>query len=196
MSSDRVIGLVGTFYKTAGGRLTLDSLTTFTNEWSNYARSYYVSRTGYDVDYSRRFGYLFHESSGGGENFVEVSGIYFASGKIEIKEEPAKFVDAHDKPPWKSKKTIAIRQRNKTRRLKKLPKAFDMTHCDNLLEWLEYNAIDADAVWCSICKDYFPGSDDWNFCEHLWWCDKSGNYSTPSERCKCKNREECRNEEQ
>lgn len=191
MNSERTIGLVGTFYKTSGKRLTLDSLTVITEEVSRHDGKTYRGRDGYDVDWSKAFGYIFHNSSGGGEHTVEVSGIYFASGEVEVKEKPAEFVDAHDKPPWKSKRTKAIRERNKTRRLAKLPKAFDMTGVGNLLEWLQQNGIEGDAVYCSICRDYFPGTDDWNLCKHCWWCAKIGDYSTPSERCKCKDREEC-----
>lgn len=189
-----LIGLVGTFFKSAGGRLTLDSLTTFTNEHSDYYKKHYVSRTGYDVDYSRRFGYLYHESSGGGDNTVEVSGIYFTSGKIDIKEKPAQFVDVHDKPPWRGKGTKAIRKRNRTRRLSVLPKAFDMEGCEDLLDWLGRNAIESGAVYCSTCKDYFPGYQECDMCGHIWWCEKTGWWSTPSERCNCNNREACEND--
>jgi hypothetical protein len=189
--SERTIGIVGTFYKTAGKRLTLDSITVLTESVSRHDGKTYRGRDGYDVDWSREYGYIFHNSSGGGEKTVEVSGIYFASGDVKIKEKPAEFVDVHDKPPWKGKKTLAIRKRNKTRRLAKLPKAFDMTGVSDLLAWLQYNGIEADAVYCSTCHDYFPGTDDWNLCEHCWWCSKTGWYSTPNERCKCKDREEC-----
>jgi hypothetical protein len=133
--------------------------------------------------------------SSGGFHEPEVSGIYFLAGDMKVKEKPCQLVDDRDKPPWKSKRTKAIRERNRTRRLAKLPKAFDMDGFENLLEWLQQNAIEGDAVYCSICRDYFPGTDDWNLCEHCWWCDKTGDYSTPSERCKCKDRDACRNDE-
>lgn len=191
MSFDRVIGCVGTFYKTAGKRLTLDSLTVITEEISRHYGKTYIGIEGYNVDWSRGYGHIYHNSWSGGEKTVSVKGIYFASGDVNIKEEPCEFIDIHDKPPWNGKKTLAIRKRNKTRRLEKLPKAFDMTRAGNLLEWLQNNGIEGDAVYCSICRDYFPGTDDLNLCKHCWWCDKNGEYSTPSERCKCKDREEC-----
>jgi hypothetical protein len=78
--------------------------------------------------------------------------------------------------------------------LPKLPKAF-LREAEvlqpgwDLLDWLEHFAIHGEAVWCSVCHDYYPGEE---LCKHCWWCDKTGWYSTPDERCKCKDQEECR----
>jgi hypothetical protein len=149
----------------------------------------YVGRTIYDVDYSRAYGYLIHMSGFGGSRINEVRGIYWASGNPKVKECPVTLVDSGDKPPWKSRKTLAIRERNRTRRLKRLPKAFDLRSSWDLFDWMENNAIHDDAVWCSTCRDYFPGEQ---LCRHCWWCDKTGWYSTPTEHCSCKSREECR----
>ena len=120
-----------------------------------------------------------------------MTGIYFTSGDVKVKEKPCTWVDGRDKPPWKSKRTKAIRERNRTRSLKKLPKAFDMSDVSNLLEWLQQNAIESDAVYCGVCRDWLPTSEEWRMCKHIWWCDKIGWWSTPNERCKCKSREEC-----
>lgn len=182
-------GVVAEFYKSAGGRFTLFSITTLTKEIARYDGSTYVSRTGYDVEWSRRFGYIWHESSGGGDRVIEVTGPYFTSGDVKVKEKPTRLVDARDKPPWKGKRTLAIRERNRTRRLNKLPKAFALGDGEDLIDWMESNAIDDDPVWCSECRDWVIGE---YLCEHTWWCDKTCWYSTPDERCDCKSREECR----
>jgi hypothetical protein len=182
-------GIVGTFFKDSGGRIRLDSLTAITESVSTWDGKVRTGRDGYDVDWSRTYGcYLFHMSSGGCDMVIPVSGIYWLSGPAQVKEKPCEFIHYADKPPWKSKKTRAIRQRNRTRRLPKLPKYFDVKPGEDLLDWLETNGIQEDAVWCSTCHDHLPGDQ---LCRHCWWCDKTGDYSTPDERCKCKNRDEC-----
>jgi hypothetical protein len=184
-------GIVAEFYKSSGGRLKLFSITTLTPGIDRHDGLTYISRTGYDVELSRRFGYIWHESSWGGERIIEVSGIYFVSGDVEVKETPTQLVDASDEPPWKSSRTLAIRRRNKTRRLSALPKAFAISEGQDLIDWMENNAIADEPVWCSTCRDWVTGND---LCAHTWWCDSTGQYSTPSERCKCKDRDECREE--
>lgn len=178
---------VAEFHKTAGGRLSLFSLTVLSPETARDGRQY-IYRETYDVEHSREYGYIFHQSGGGGGPEVTVDGIYFAAGAVQIKEQPTKLVDARDKPPWRSKATRAIRARNRTRRLRRLPKAFTDGRSADLLEWLQHNAIEGDAVYCSTCRDYRPES---SLCEHCWWCNTAGIWSSPGERCKCKDREEC-----
>lgn len=178
-----------TFHKSDGNRLTLFSVTTLTQEISGHDGRAYLSRTEYDVDYSRRYGYIWRETGGGGNRVIEVRGIYFSSGDIQVREKPTRLVDPLDNPPWKGRRTRAIRQRNRTRRLKALPKAFDLRDGEDLIGWLERNAIEDDAVFCSTCADITTGQD---LCEHTWWCDRTCWYSTPTERCDCKNREQCR----
>jgi hypothetical protein len=190
-----VIGIIGEFYKDSGNRLKLNSLTVITETLKAYDGKVHRGRDGYDVEWSRHYGYMFHNSSGGGAKTVEVSGIYFMSGDVTVEEFPCQFVDHRDRSPFNGKRTKAVRKRNRTRRLPVLPKAFDMDGCANLLEWLEQHAIQSDAVYCSVCRDYYPTSDEWNMCEHIWWCEKTGWWSTPSERCKCKTRELCQGEE-
>lgn len=178
---------VAQFYKDSRGRLTLFSLTAITPAHTSDHRQY-ICRREYDVEHSREYGYIFHMSGGGGSNNVTVSGIYLAAGDVIIKERPTTLVSARDKPPWRSKETRAIRNRNRTRRLHRLPKAFNDGHSLDLLEWLQRHAIEGDAVHCSICRDMFPET---NLCEHCWWCNATGYWSSPSDRCKCKDREEC-----
>lgn len=180
--------IVAEFYKSAGGRVTLDSMTVLAEERGHDGTTY-VRRSIYDVDYSRRYGYLWHMSGFGGDHLNEVRGIYWVSGNPQIKELPTQLVDRRDKPPWTGKRTLVIRRRNRTRRLPKLPKAFDLQPGWDLLDWLENCAIRDEAVWCSKCRDYVSGQE---LCQHCWWCDKTGDYSTPDEPCSCKSREECR----
>lgn len=173
--------IVAEFHKSARGRLTLFALTTITEGVADDGRRY-TMREQYDVDLSRRYGYIFDLTGVGGGPTVEVSGIYFASPGASVKEKPCQLVSADDRPPWRSKKTKTIRERNRTRRLRSLPRSFALERGWDLLTWLEYNAIQGDSVWCSICRDDFPETD---LCEHCWWCDKAGWWSTPSERCEC-----------
>ena len=169
-------GIIAGFHKTQGGRFTLESLTTITLETSRHDGKEYLSHSHYDVDYSRMYGYLYHMSGFGGGPVHPVSGIYFTSGEVQVKEEPAAYVNR------------TIRRINKTRKLKKLPKAFALQDGEDLFGWLTRNGIQDDAVWCSICRDYYPGEQ---LCQHCWWCDKTGWYSTPNERCQCKSRDQC-----
>lgn len=198
MSSRKIkerLAAVAEFHKASNGKLTLFSLVTFERGTEHDGRQY-VLRATYDVDFSRTYGYLFNQSGFGGNNTVSISGIYFACGKVTIKETPCQLVDPLDKPPWRGKKTRTIRERNRTRRLKRLPKAFTSDTAislglkpgEDLLDWLQNNAIEQDAVYCSDCRDFVPGDQ---LCQHCWWCDKISWYSTPAERCKCKDREEC-----
>ncbi len=143
-------------------------------------------RKQYDIEVSRQYGYLYHQSGGGGSGPVKVNGIYFVSGDVEILEGPCQLVDPKDNPPWRGRKTKFIRKRNRTHRLLHPPKQFDLRENQDLLHWLQENAIEQDAVWCSTCRDHLPEE---YLCEHCWWCGKIGWYSTPSERCDCK--EEC-----
>ena len=131
-------GIVALFQKSAGGRLALFSITTLTTENAHDGHTY-RSRTEYDVDWSRQFGYIWHDSGGGGKRVVEVDGIYFTSGDVKVKEEPTTLVDARDKPPWKSRRTLAVRERNRTRRLLKLPKAFALCGGEDLIDWMGRN---------------------------------------------------------
>lgn len=155
--------IVAEFHKSAGGRLTLWAVTTLEDEGHDWR-----SRTQYDVEHSRKYGYLFHQSGGGGGEPINVSGIYFVSGGAKVKENPCDLVDARDRPPWKSKRTRAIRKRNRTRQLRALPKAFDLEPGQDLLDWLQCRGIESDAVHCGVCRDWLPEDDA---CRHVFWCD-------------------------
>lgn len=166
--------IVAQFQRFAG-RIWLWSITVF--EEKTTPRGSYISKTIYDVDYSKKFGYLFHQSGFGGDCSVRVEGLYFVFGDVKINEAPSNFV------------TRKSRRLNPTRRLTKLPPYFDLEPGTDILDWLQHNGIEQDAVYCSICRDYLPG-DSYNLCSHIWWCEKSGWYSTPSEPCGHA-REEC-----
>jgi hypothetical protein len=187
--------LVAEFFKDSGGRVRLNNLTVLQEERSRHDGKVYVSRQYWDVDYSRKYGYLFHMSGCGGDGPIEVRGIYFVKGEPEIAEKEPQWVDARDEAPFEEQpRTQAIRKRNRTRCLATLQKAIDLRESEDILDWLQRNGIEGDSVWCSICRDCFPGSDDWSLCEHCWWCDKTGDYSTPTERCDCKSRDVCRDD--
>jgi hypothetical protein len=173
MSIDRTI--VAEFQKEASGRLVLFALTVFEKDETHF------SRTLYDVDWSKRYGYLFDQSGFGGGSEVEVAGVYFLAGPIDVKitEKPTALVSSVDQPPWRSPATKKIRERNRTRRLKKLPKEFQLEDGADLLDWLRCNGIEQDGVWCSACRDWVPGEE---LCRHTWWCDDSYWYSTPDDR--------------
>lgn len=179
-----VTAIVAEFQKDARGRLELWSLVVFEEE-----RDSYTSRKHYDVEWSKKFdSHLFDYCGAGGGDVVEVSGIYFAQGRVTITETPTTLVHGRDHPPWMSPETQAIRARNRTRRLKGLPRRYRHGHGGNLLGWLRDNGIEGPSVWCSECRDTFP---DNQACEHIWWCDASARYSTPSERCGCATRAVC-----
>lgn len=174
--------IVAEFQKNASKRLMLFALTAIEDHGD------YLYRKLYDVDWSRRFGYLFHQSGAGGVGPVEVSGIYFVSGDVKVRERPCQLVGHDDEPPWRGRSTKIVRARNRTRRLRRLPRSFEPEPGKDLLDWLERHGIQEDAVYCSECRDNVPGDE---LCEHCWWCDQRGWYSTPSERCGCASREIC-----
>jgi hypothetical protein len=181
--------IVAEFHKPSRGPLELFSLTVI-EPCTLHGGGAGISRTTYDVDRSKKFGYIFHESGGGGAlSPVPVSGIYYVRGDIAVKESPCQLVDGRDKAPYRSKRTKAIRKRNRTRRLRALPPTFRGQ--DDLLGWLEYNGIQEESVYCSKCKDSMPGND-YDLCKHCWWCERVGWYSRPSERCGCADRLICR----
>jgi hypothetical protein len=197
--------VVGHFWKDSSKRVRLCSLTVLKESKSSFNGNIFLSRDEYDVDYSKTFGYIFHNSGSGGDESIEVSGIYYVTVNAITKRllgEPLGELRTptivEKEPQWvgkDAKGTKAIRKRNRTRRIFKLPKAIDLSDGEDLLDWLQSNGIEGDSVWCSTCKDFFPGQDDWNLCKHCWWCDKTANYSTPNDRCTCKDRDECSDRE-
>jgi hypothetical protein len=182
---DEITAFVAEFHKDARGRLDLWCLTTFERD----SRHLVTRRNCYDVDWSKKFGYYIFDLSGsGGSETVEVAGIYFAKGHVLIKETPTTLVHSADSPPWKSPETLAIRARNRTRRLKVLPRRFRYKRGGNLLNWLCDNGIQQPSVRCWVCQDVFPEE---RTCEHIWWCEVNGWWSTPDDRCTCATRAVC-----
>lgn len=170
------------FQKDSSGRFLPFSLTVIEDHGDHLYRKIY------DIERSRKYGYMFDLSGCGGSGPVPVSGPYFVTGNASVKEGKCQLVDGKDKAPWRSKKTKAIRARNRTRRLRNLPKAFAVKSGEDILDWLNANALECDSVWCSTCLDSFPEDST---CEHIWWCDATGWWSTPSERCACTAKTEC-----
>lgn len=175
----KLLGLVAEFHKKPRKRLELCSLSVH-HQTINCRGEPWTSRDIYDVNLSKRYGYLFDLSGGGASEPVQVAGLYFARGNIRISESPCRLIDPNDKPPYRDAKTKAIRALNRTRRLYDLPKYFRGD--GNLWEWLQSNGIESESVYCGICTDWFPEEQ---LCEHCWWCQEVCWYSTPSDRCGC-----------
>lgn len=180
------VALVAMFEVEPNGRMDLFSLTVFRSE-IGYDRRPQVARIEYNVDLSKKFGYIFNKHGFGGDRSVEVEGVYFAYGDVELIEGPTTLVSETDSPPWISPATFAIRECNQTRRLKRLPRRFG-GHGRNLLAWLESNGIEEYAVLCATCRDFMPSTE---LCEHCWWCEAISWYSTPQDGCGCADRRIC-----
>lgn len=200
--------VVAMFFKDARNRVRLNNLVVLQEERSN-SYGVYVCKQFWDVDYSKEFGYIYHMSGAGGGDPIEVSGLYHTTATtvakrllgeplvalegLKIVEKPPQWVDARDKDSFDNKpRTLTVRKRNRTRRLNKLPKHIDLQPGQDMLDWLRVNGIESNSVWCSICRDCFPGECSYDLCKHVWWCEKIGDYSTPDDRCKCKDAGECR----
>jgi hypothetical protein len=187
--------VVGMFYKNSSKRVYLDSLVVF-QEIKGHDGEIYLRIEQWDVDYSKVFGYMFHMSGAGGDETIEVSGLYHVTARTVAKRLLGEPLGALEAPQIVEKDPTYVcakaNERNRTRQLFKLPKAFDLEPGQDLLDWLQDNGIESETVWCSTCRDCFPGDNECALCEHVWWCDKTCNYSTPDDRCKCKDREECR----
>lgn len=179
--------IIAMFYRPASGVPRLHALT-LVNDYICYDGQIIRSRTEYDVEWSRSYGYyIFHQSGCGGGERVTASGLYYASGPASVNEQSAQWCDSRDKPPWHGRRTRIIRKRNRTRRMARLPRHIDLDPGQDLLAWLEHNGVDQDAVYCSECVDWVRGD---HLCEHTWWCDQIGWYSTPGDPCG-HDREEC-----
>lgn len=199
--------VISLFYKDKSNRVRLNSLVVLQEERSRNNVETFLVRQEWDVVFSRRFGYIFHNSGCGGDESIEVSGIYHTTTNYVAKkllgkplgelvapviiEKNPQWVDSRDNPPFDDQpRTIAVRKRNQTRRLNKLPKHIDSQPGQDVLDWLENNGIEGESVWCSICRDYMPG-ENYNLCDHCWWCEHTGTYSTPNDRCSCETYENC-----
>lgn len=192
--------IVTQFFKWGDGEpIRLWAFTVFRKKTGHGGRTW-TSRDEYDVEWCHTTGcYIYHQSGGGGGSRVDVYGPYHVSGNALVRERHDVFVgerapqwvSARDIPPWNGKRTLKIRRRNRTRRLRQLPMCINQMQPGwDILDWLEHNAINARAVYCSECDDWLPDTND-DPCDHVWWCDKTCWWSTPSERCDCKDREQC-----
>lgn len=177
--TERII--IAQFFKRPGGGMLLHGMTVIEEKISPHY-GVQIARDYYDVEWSNGCGcYLFdHSGSGGGNRPSHVTGLYFISGPARVIEKKSLWCYGGQRPDPAGLRTRAIRKRNRTRRLFNLPKHFDLQPGDDLFDWLQNENIEQDAVWCSECVDYVRGD---YLCEHTWWCDKIGWYSTPSERC-------------
>lgn len=174
--------ILAEFHKSRGGVLSLFAVWVF----EDIPGRDHLGMHSYDVEHSRSYGYMFDMSGfGGADRKVEVSGVYFCDGpvKVEIVEKPTDLISSGDRPPYRSAATRRVRELNRTRRLRQLPKEFRCNDGADLMVWLRRNAIEQDSVWCSTCRDRMPGD---SLCEHVRWCDQAGWYVTPDDDCsKC-----------
>ena len=109
---------------------------------------------GYDFDWSKHFGCHIHDmSSFGGDPYIQ---------------------HAHHR--WWAADGVAVRLAHPAgpapaeTRMEALPPDFG-----NPLG----EGIDDRALWCAECNDCFPSDEP---CEHCWWDEEEGAYSTPDER--------------
>src|SRR5262245_1623779 len=114
--------IVAEFHKGLDKRMRLWQLTVIGPESDHVGRSW-VGRTQYDVDWSRRYGYLFHQSGGGGDGSIPVSGIYFATDDAKVEERRCTLVGRK------------LKKLNRTRRLRRIPPSFDLAPGQDLLGW-------------------------------------------------------------
>lgn len=178
--------IVAEFYRARNG-LTLHAITVIEDKTSHDGGRVYRSKRYYDVDWSRTYAsYIFHESGGGGGEPVDISGLYYVSGEAEVRPGPTQWCGYQGKRSGPNS-TKEIRKRNRTRRLNVPPRGIDLEPGQDILDWLERHAFEQKAVFCATCRDSLP---DEHLCEHIWWCDKIGWYSTPTEPCG-HTREEC-----
>lgn len=170
--------IVAQFIIDSGGRFSLWSLTVLEEVQPTFGKSY-MDRREYDVETSKEYGYIFHHCGSGGGRRVLVDSPYLVTGNsLAIRKRPCLLMQWPSEPT--GRRTRAIRKRNKPRQLSTPPKGFDLRPDEDFLDWLQRTSIESDAVYCSECRDFFPED---NTCEHVWWCDKAGWWSTPSEPC-------------
>ena len=108
----------------------------------------------YDFEWCKAHAELYYDESGGGPTaFAEGARDDHWWARSDLRE------DVH---------ILGVLAAN---RLKELP-----------AEWRDpfRNAMDEDTTWCEICKDYWPDSD---LCQHIWWCEECGWWTTPTEPC-------------
>ena len=168
-------GILAEFFKDTSKRVRLYSLRVV-EKYRAHDGGYHDRYTEYDVDWCRRDSCYLYNMSGCGpaKQHLPARGIFYCSGPVKKRRYPSRWV---------------ARDRNQTRQLARLPRHLGQgLQGRDLLEWLQNNAVEQSAVYCSTCRDYLP--DD-ALCKHFWWCDQSGEHSTPGNRCECKNRDEC-----
>ena len=120
----------------------------------------------YDVDLSKSYGYVFHQSGAGFSAPFKESGIYWSISPETVTEKPCQWTITGDG-------NNAFQERNATRRLEAIP--WDMDGAEDILEWLHRNALQDETVYCSTCEDYLPSE---SLCEHCWYCNDGG-YKSP-----------------
>ncbi len=99
----------------------------------------------YDIEFSRRDGYLARNSGSAGDN---VGG--YTDGRLAVWWAAAGF-EPHIVGP--------------SHRLRRLPERVK----DHILEVVYYGECN-DPVYCSVCDDWYDGESTDRPCKHVWWC--------------------------
>lgn len=137
-----------------------------TTQHGEYSR---ISR--YDIEYTKTYGYYCYSLSGSGGNMSlwHPDAFYLRDDHVNqgVCENFSLYSD---------------------KRLIEFPLAQEKW--DEFLEQL----IEGETVYCSECDDRLPERAAYRPCEHVWYCDDCSQYSTPDERCECKEEEEDEND--
>jgi hypothetical protein len=184
--------ILASFFMDEDHKLWLNSMSVLGPPEVGYDGKEYRGLSHYDVDWCKTYGYyIFHMSGGGGDIPQSVDGLYWRTEGFRVKEKATKLCQPAEGGGIDKAATKYIRLRNRTRRLNSLPK--DLRGESDLLAFLECHGVQDESVYCSVCQDDLPGD---GHCEHVWWCDHVGWWSTPEERttygpeeiadCECK----------
>jgi hypothetical protein len=124
---------------------------------------------GYDFTYSKIFNQLYYHNSSGGRDFYAYDGQYWVDEEFLYLMRNYRSTREKVALPDPAKRLLEIPQ--------------------DLQDELTF-AIEKDVVCCSKCEDWFPEDDH---CQHVFWCERCGDWSTPFSRSKrdvggCKHR--------
>ena len=166
-------------YHTVDGKMIPHSV--FTAEWvdrsklgKGYPPSGYFVHV-YDFDWCKRNEQLYQHNSGSGGNFY-LGRMAFpkSTPRCAVWWDPHLVQPHNDRSPA-SEIGVAHIRRIGYDILDKPLVLFDGSQ--NPFD----HALESEVEYCSKCDDHLPTDD---LCEHIWWCEKCGEYSIPGSRCK------------
>lgn len=131
-----------------------------TDKWElcEYPNRYDWSRHVYNVEFSKAFNHWIRSLTG------------FFGDKT-----PYPLTTWDGKGKFWAADGVLLQDADKVKRLKQLPR-----HYSN--DWFRNTFSAGTILGCSTCNDWFP-DEPGDYCEHIWWCDICGDWSTPDERC-------------